>query len=272
MSQKIDKALMYSYYLEDPKIQSIERKLDQIKVQYFYFDKSLEISTKSHEVLNGCLLEGATKLIYERESYDFTQFDFFFLPPEKKLRIKINTDSHKENKICLVYSEIKKKRKVEFEFKHFDLNNFISRGELSSSDRIATYRTVWTAIKNGYYMSGFTNIPNKALKQGVLTSVNLVENKSGELEIYPHIHPGFPEVYIYCISNEKVAITQYLINENGFSICRDLRDGDGLFFPGNYGHVNFAKPVYKELEFCMYMWIIPTLGLKDNIKPITLRI
>lgn len=272
MSERISKSEMYSYYLKDPKIKPFEQKLGEAKIQYFYFDNDLEISTKSNEVVNACLLSGNAVAVYEGAPYNFDQFDFLFLPPEKQITIKIDPKPDTAYKICLIYSQVKNKKDRDFEIQHFDLTKFVPRGELSTRDRVATYRTVWTAIKNGYYMSGFTNIPQKALQQGVLTSVNLVENEYGNMEIYPHIHPEYPEIYIYCIPEEKVAVTQYLINEDGESICRDLEDGDGVFFPGNLGHMNFTKPTYKNLEYCMYMWIIPTYGLEDSVEPITLRV
>ncbi|MEJ2249933.1 MAG: hypothetical protein P8Y70_07025 [Candidatus Lokiarchaeota archaeon] len=138
-------------------------------------------------------------------------------------------------------------------------------------ESITSYRTVWTAFKNGYFMSGITNIPIEALRQGVLTSVNLEKDKDNNTKIYPHIHPDFPELYLFCIDDKATSITQYLINEKGESVCKDLEDGEGLFFPGNLGHMNFGKPSYKNLDYCMYIWIIPTFGIQKEINPNTLH-
>ena len=266
------KTEMYSFYLEDPKIKMIEREISNSKVQYFYFENDLKIKTKKKEVLNGCLLSGNAVIINNDSSYNFDQFDFFFLPPGQELKIKINPQSSKNYKICLFYYPVKGIVDAVFEVANFDLNKFVQRGEHGSRNIMATYRTVWTAIRNGYFMSGFTNIPNESLKQGVITSVNLEENDIGNTEIYPHIHPGYPEVYIMCIDDDKnYAITQYLINTKGQSICRDLTDGEGLFFPGNLGHSNFARPFYKNLNHCMYYWCIATFGKAETVNPITLK-
>ena len=137
---------------------------------------------------------------------------------------------------------------------------------------MATYRTVWTAFKNGYFMSGFTNIPLESLRSGVITSVNLEETNEGNIEIYPHIHPEYPEVYIMCIDDVNYAVSQYLINTEGKSICKDLSDGEGLFFPGNLGHSNICRPFYKGPKFCMYMWMIATRGKIETVSPITLKV
>ncbi|MBD3195898.1 MAG: hypothetical protein GF317_12625 [Candidatus Lokiarchaeota archaeon] len=262
---------MQSFYLDDPKLRLIERELNETKMQYFYFDDDLEIKTKKAEVLNGCLLQGEAKLFYNDEEFIINQFDFFYLPSEKTIKIEVNNRSSDTYKICLVYSKVKNQLKVDFDLQHYKKDKFIPRGEFSSKNAMATHRTVWTAMKNGYFMSGFTNIPKEVLAQGVVTSVNLVENKNGEIEIYPHIHPGHPELYLFCIPDKNTAITQYLINSDGDSICRDLTNGEGLFFPGRLGHMNFAKPTYKNLEYCMYMWIIPTFGELETVEPITLK-
>ena len=75
-----------------------------------------------------------------------------------------------------------------------------------------------------------------------------------------------------CIDDDNYAITQYLINKEGKSICKDLKDGDGLFFPGDLGHSNFARPFYKDLKYCMYYWCIPTFGKVDLVDPITMMV
>ncbi len=266
------KSEMESLYFRDPKARIIERVLNKTKIQYFYLDNDLKIITKNNEVLNGCLLSGDAKLIYNKETYNFSQFDFFFLPPGHDLVINIDLPSKKSYKICLFYYLIEENVEADFEIAHFELNKFVPRGDHSSKTKMATYRTVWTAIKNGYFMSGFTNVPNKSLKQGVITSVNLELNKNGKFEIYPHIHPEYPEVYIMCIDDEKYGISQYLINTEGKTVCRDLADGDGLFFPGNLGHSNFSRPFYKDLKYCMYLWIIPTFGAVSIVNPKTLRV
>ncbi len=263
---------MYSFYFDDPKTESIQREFDNVKIEYFYFDNDLKIKTKQNEVLNGCLLSGGASLLYDDTKYNLNQFDLFFLPPERELLIKINPQPSGYYKLCLFYSSIRVEVGAEFEIQHFNLEKFVPRGELSSNEVMAIYRTVWTAIKNGYFMSGFTNIPNGSLKQGVITSVNLEENKEGNIEIYPHIHPDYPEVYIMCIDDDNYAITQYLINNEGCSVCKDLSNGDGLFFPGFLGHSNFARPTYKNLKYCMYMWIIPTFGKIESVNPITLKV
>jgi hypothetical protein len=260
----LNKSDMHSFYFENPK-QSIERELNNTKLRYFYFNSELKLRTKRQEVLNGSLLEGKASLIYENIKYNLNQFDLFFLPHEKELVIK--PEFGKKSKVCIVSSFTGKEVNANFEIQYFDLKKFIPRGEFGSSEKMATYRTVWTAIKNGYYMSGFTNIPNESLRQGVVTSVNLEENK-----IYSHIHSNFPEVYIYCIDDDNYAITQYLVNYKGKSVCKDLTNGEGVFFPGNLGHINFSKPFYKNLKYCLYLWIIPTFGLKADIEPVTLKI
>ena len=267
-----NKKKLYSFYFDDPKTGSVQREFDNVKIEYFYFDNDLKIKTKQNEVLNGCLLSGESCLLYEDKEYNFNQFDLFFLPPGRELLIKVNTQPSGNYKLCLFYTSIGVEVEAEFEIQHFNLEKFLPRGELSSNEGMATYRTVWTAFKNNYFMSGFTNIPNEVLNQGVVTSVNLEENKEGNIEIYPHIHPDYPEVYIMCIDDDNYAITQYLINDEGCSVCKDLSNGEGLFFPGILGHSNFARPTYKKLKFCMYMWIIPTFGKVNSVNPITLKV
>jgi len=269
---EITKSEMNSFFLEDPRKEMIERELNKIKMQYYYFNNDLKIRTKENEILNGCLLAGNAVIVYNDISYDFNKFDFFFLPSNQEIIIKIDPQLSKNNKICLINCPMRGEINAKFEIQHFDMKKFIPRGEYGSKEKMATYRTVWTAIKNGYFMSGFTNIPNESLKQGVITSVNLEKNDDGNIEIYPHIHPEYPEVYIMCIDNENYAISQYLINMNGQSTCRDLTDGEGLFFPGNLGHSNFARPFYKNLKYCMYMWIMFTKGLTETVQPITLKV
>ena len=178
----------------------------------------------------------------------------------------------KEHKICLVRYDTNQNVDLKFEIQHYNAEKFIPRGEFGSAEKMTTYRTVWTAFRNNLFMSGFTNIPNESLRSGVITSVNLEKDHNGNIRIYSHTHPEYPEVYIMCINDEKYAITQYLMNEEGDSVCRDLTDGEGLFFPGKLGHSNFGKPTDKNLEFAMYMWIIPTFGKTNSVNPITLKI
>lgn len=263
---------MLSYFFEDPKENSLERNLNNTTIQYFYIQKDLKIKTQPNQVLNGCLLSGNAVILYDNASYNFDQFDFFFLPSNNECRIKINPDRDNKNKICLFYSTLDQDVESVFEVQCYNPDKFIPRGEHGSKEKMATYRTVWTAFKNDLFMSGFTNIPNESLRSGVITSVNLEKNESGNMEIYSHIHPEYPEVYIMCIDDDKYAITQYLINEEGHSVCRDLSDGDGVFFPGSLGHSNFARPTYKKLDYVMYMWIIPTFGRTDTVNPLTLKI
>ena len=92
---------MVSFYLEDPKIGTIERKLNATKMQYFYFDKNVKIKTKMNEILNGCLLLGDVIMRYRNTSYDLHQFDFFFLPPNEE--VSIETKSHSHNKYRYVF-------------------------------------------------------------------------------------------------------------------------------------------------------------------------
>ncbi|MHA1282286.1 MAG: hypothetical protein ACTSQP_07225 [Promethearchaeota archaeon] len=274
-SEKIyNRAKMLSFYLNDPIDKPIERILDNIRMRYFYFNDELYLQINDSQILNGCLLSGAAELIYKEQKIDLNKFDFFFLSPNDNLIVKPKLNDKLECKICLFEYNLEKNFKINapFEVQHFSLDKFIPRGEFGSKEKMCTYRTVWTAIKNGYFMSGFTNIPNESLKQGVITSVNLEKNSEGKTEVYPHVHPEFPEIYIMCIDDDKYAISQYMINLEGESVCRDLKDGEGLFFPGSLGHCNFARPFYKNLKYCMYMWIIPTFGRTDTVLPITLKV
>jgi len=266
------KSKINSFYLDDPKSAPIERELNNTIMKYFYFTDNLKLKTGSKEVLHGCLLLGNVVLNYNDSNASLNRFDIFFLPPNSEITLKFNSKSVKKSKICINSYLIDKDIDLDIEIQHFDLLKFIPRGEHGSKEKMATYRTVWTAIKNRYFMSGYTNIPSESLKQGVTTSVNLVENKKGYMEIYPHIHPNYPEVYIMCIDDNNYAITQYLINEEGQSAVKDLRDGEGLFFPGNLGHSNFARPFYKDLKYCMYYWCIPTFGNIDLVAPMTMKV
>jgi hypothetical protein len=268
----LTKSEMLSYFFQNPINKTVEKKIFNSTLKYFEFDADLIIKTKKDEVLNGCLLSGNNKIIYNEKDFTFNRFDFFFIPPDKKIIIKVKTGDNNPQILCLVSYSGVDNIEADFEIQQFNLDKFLPRGEPSSENKMATFRTVWTAIKNGYFMSGFTNIPNQSLKQGVITSVNLEEDDGGIKEIYSHIHPDYPEVYIMCIDDQNYAITQYLINEKGQSVCMDLQDGDGLFFPGNLGHSNFARPFYKNLKYCMYMWIIPTFHNADSINPITLKV
>lgn len=250
----------------------LKKKIKNSTLKYFEFDADLVLKTKKNEVLNGCLLLGNNKIIYNEKDFTFSQFDFFFIPPNKEIIIKGGLEEKSPQILCLLSYSGVNNIEAEFEVQQFNLDKFLPRGEPSSESKMSTFRTVWTAIKNGYFMSGFTNIPNQSLKQGVITSVNLEEDNEGNIEIYSHIHPNYPEVYIMCIDDQKYAITQYLISEEGQSVCMDLQNGDGLFFPGNLGHSNFARPFYKNLKYCMYMWIIPTFHKADSINPSTLKV
>lgn len=265
----LSKSEMYSFFFEDPKHKFIEKRLNSVKLQYFYLQKDLNIITNANEVLQGCLLSGSATISYIKQTYELKQFDFFFLPPEKEIHLKISLN---KSKICMVRYKVNQNIALDFEIQHYDQEKFISRGEFGTAENMTTYRTVWTAYKNGFFMSGFTNIPNESLRSGVITSVNLEKDQNGNIKIYSHIHPEYPEVYIMCINDEKYAITQYLVNEEGDSVCKDLTDGDGLFFPGILGHSNFGRPTHKNLKFAMYMWIIPTFGKINSVNPITLKI
>ncbi len=265
---------MQDFFFDDPVSAKFSLELSEIRVDYFYFKESMHLETKEKQVMNIALLKGKSKIIHNDTSYDISQFDFIFLPPNTNIEIIPEVKSVEQNKICIVKTPIIStdiNPNVKFEIQRFDFQNFVDRGELSDSKKMATFRTVWTAFRNGYFMSGFTNIPNKALKQGVVTSVNLEKKSDGSDEIYPHVHHGFPEVYIFCISDKTIAISQYLINESGESVVKERFDGEGLFFPGHLGHINFVRPTYKNLDYCQYMWIIGTYGKKSDIEPVTLK-
>ncbi len=268
----MNKSEMLKFFFDDPKSKGIEKQLDNNRLQYFYFKDDLSIHTEKKEVLNGCLLKGQCELKFENFTFKLDQFDLFFLPPEKEISIHLDSKIKHQNKICLYYSRIKDTVEAKFEIQQFSLDKFIPRGEFSSETKMATYRTVWTAFKNGYFMSGFTNIPKKALKQGVVTSVNIESPSDEDKEIFPHIHPDFPEVYIFCIDDDNYAVTQYLIDDAGKSVCQDIPDGGGVFFPGYLGHLNFAKPFGKNIKYCMYLWFISTQGETHTVNPITLRV
>ena len=266
----LTKTEMVSFFLEDPINGPIERELNNTLMKYFYFESDLKLRTNKKEILNGCLLLGRVILNYNGSTFELNQFDIFFIPPSKEASIEVKSKG--KCKICLYYSTIDGKIDADFEIKNFDFSKFVPRGELGSENKMCTFRKVFTAIKNRYFMSGYTNIPNESLRQGVITSVNLEKNCYGNVEIYPHIHPEYPEIYIMCIDDEKYAISQYIISTGGQSVCKDLTDGDGLFFHGNLGHCNFARPFYKNLKFCMYYWCIPTFGKVKLVKPITIQV
>jgi hypothetical protein len=268
----LSKSKMDSFFLEDPKSEPIERELNNTNMKYFYFEDNLKLKTGNKEILNGCLLSGNVDLNYNNSNTQLNQFDIFFIPPNREITLKLTSQSDTNRKICINSYHIGKDIDLDIEIRLFDLKKFIPRGDHGSKEKMATYRTVWTAIKNNYFMSGYTNIPNESLKQGVITSVNLVKNETGNIEIYPHNHPDYPEVYIMCIDDDNYAITQYLINEEGQSISKDLKDGEGLFFSGNLGHSNFARPFYKNMKYCMYYWCIPTFGNVDLVDPITMKV
>lgn len=268
---KNEKERLNSYYFNNPSDNMVERELNHVKLKYLIFENELSLQTEPKELVNGCLLEGKGTLNYEQRSYEINKFDIFFLPPKKS--IKINLQDSNSSKICFLSYEVETlvNTELELELEKFNLDKFLPRGEHSSSNLMSTYRTVWTAIKNGYFMSGFTNIPSRSLKEGTITSVNLEKNQSGNEEIYAHIHPGNPEVYIACVDDNKYALTQYLINREGISVSHDLNNGEGAFFPGECGHSNFARPIYKNLKYCMYLWMIPTFGRSTTVNPITLK-
>lgn len=263
------KEKLYSYFFSDPSQEMVERELLNVKLRYFYFDNQLIIQTGPREIINGCLLSGDCAVEFEENTYQLGKFDIFFLPPTKSMLIEVKGSSI--SKICLMHSYAETEIKAQFELKKFDLDEFLPRGLHSSSNLMSTYRTVWTAIKNGYFMSGFTNVPQRSLNEGTITSVNLEKNAKGNDEIYAHIHPGYPEVYIACVDDEKYAMTQYLISQEGDSVSRDLTDGEGVFFPGECGHSNFTRPTTKNLDYCMYLWMIPTFGKSTTVNPITLK-
>ena len=268
---------MYKNYFNDPKENVISREIDNVKIKYYYFAEPIVISTSENEVCNLCLLKGTSKLYRDDAEFSLNTFDLVFLPETEKITIKPTVSDRLENKICVVSNsilgDVGKNLGAKFEIQRFSLNNFTPRGELGDSQKMATYREVWTAFKNGYFMSGFTNIPQASLAQGVVTSVNL-EKQGDKIKILSHVHPGYPEIYIYCIADatETVAVTQFLINNKGQSVCRDLTDGEGIFFNGSLGHINFTKPTYKKLDYCLYMWIIPTFGKVQDVVPTTLWI
>jgi hypothetical protein len=269
------KSEMRDFFFDDPVSAKFSMELNETSVDYFYFENNLRLKTGEQEVMNSALLKGKSKLIHNDTSYDISQFDFLFLPPNTNIEIIPKVKRIEQNKICVVKTPIINtdiNPDAKFEIQKFNFQNFVDRGELSDSKKMATFRTVWTAFKNGYFMSGFTNIPNKSLKQGVVTSVNLEKKSDGSVEIYPHVHHGFPEVYIFCISDNTTAISQYLVNESGESVVMERFDGEGLFFPGHLGHINFVRPTYKNLDYCLYMWIIGTHGKKSEIEPVTLRV
>ncbi|MFX1569767.1 MAG: hypothetical protein ACFFCV_15525 [Promethearchaeota archaeon] len=267
----LTKSDMVSYFFEDPKQKAIDRKMYRVKVLYYYFNSKIKIKTEKNQILNGSLLLGDGSLIINEVESHLNQFDIFFIPPGKEFSIIGKSNS--ECKIILIFNTIEKTVDKIFEIQRYDLEKFVPRGEPCSNEKMATFRTVWTAFNDEYFMSGITNIPNESLKTGVVTSVNLETNKKMKnVEIYSHVHPDFPEVYIFLIDDDNYAITQYLINSKGQSVCKDLSNGDGLFFPGHLGHINFAKPFYKNLKFCSYIWFIPTFGKKGGIKPITLKV
>jgi len=268
----ISKSEMLSYFFEDPKDNSIERDLSETSLEYFYLKESINVKTNSQEILNGCLLSGKIRLIYKKEIFKLKQFDFFLIPPEKEVLIEVYSQLSDQCKLCLYRYTTDQKISFNLEIEYYNPNKFISRGDFGYKGEITTYRTVWTAIKNKFFMSGFTNIPNESLKRGVITSVNLEQGEDGNIEIYSHIHPEYPEVYIMCIDDKRYGITQYLVNQQGDSVCRDLSNGDGVFFPGNLGHSNFARPFYKKLNYVMYMWIIPTFGKTETVSTTTLKI
>lgn len=267
----LTKSDMASYFFKDPKQEAVFRKMHDVKVIYYYFNSKITIKTEKNQILNGSLLLGDGFLIINEVESPLNQFDIFFIPPAKEFSIIRKSNS--ECKIVLIFNIIEKKVDKTLEIQRYNLENFIPRGEPCSNEKMATLRTVWTAFNDEYFMSGITNIPNESLKTGVITSVNLETNKEKKnIEIYSHVHPDFPEVYIFLIDDDNYAITQYLINSKGQSVCKDLSNGDGLFFPGHLGHLNFAKPCYKSLKFCSYIWFIPTFGKKGGIKPITLKV
>lgn len=263
---------MLSYFFEDPKESIIERNLDDSLIEYFYLKKDATIITSPQEVLNGCLLSGNISLVSKNKTYSLKQFDFFLLPPEINILMKTNSKISEKCKLCLYRYKTDQNTNFNLEIKSFSPEEFVARGEFGSKGNITTYRTVWTAFRNSFFMSGFTNIPNKSLRRGVITSVNLEQDEDNDVKVYPHIHPEHPEIYIMCIDHIKYGITQYLISREGDTVCKDLTNGDGVFFPGNLGHSNFARPFYKKLEYVMYMWIIPTFGKTETVNPETLRI
>ncbi|MHA1267391.1 MAG: hypothetical protein ACTSRS_19295 [Candidatus Helarchaeota archaeon] len=267
---------MYQFFFSDPKERPFFKTINGVTVQYYYFTDPIDIKTASQEVCNFCLLKGTSTLHYKNEEFTLTQFDFIYLPPNEGITLIPSTHHLLANKICIVTSPLlanyESAKVSSFEIQHFTWDKFVPRGEFSDSHKMATYREVWTAFKNGFFMSGFTNIPQDAMAQGVVTSVNL-EQEGGRIQILPHVHPGYPEVYIYCIDDttESMAVTQFLINSKGQSVSRDLTDGEGIFFDGSLGHLNFTKPTYRTFKYCLYLWIIPTFGKVRAVTPIPLK-
>ena len=267
---------MSGYYFEDPKETILQKEVNHVKFQYFYFQSPVNIQTSKNEVCNFCILKGSSQLTRTQENFMLNQFDMVFLPPNEDIIINPGSQNKISNKICIVTAPIlenhAKGPPLKFEIQRFALEKFLPRGELGDTRKMATYREIWTAFKNGYFMSGFTNIPQTALAQGVITSVNL--EKEGEMtRIYSHIHPGYPEIYVYCIDDPTalIAVTQFLINAKGQSVSKDLTDGEGIFFDGSLGHMNFIKPTYKNLKYCLYLWIMPTYGKVQDIIPQSLK-
>lgn len=270
------KIQMYNHYFEDPRGNVFQKEINYAKCQYFYFQSPITIQTGKNEVCNFCILKGSSQLVRTHENFTLHEFDMVFLPTNEHITVDPGSKDKFQNKICIVTAPIlethTKEHPISFEIQRFALENFLPRGELGDTQKMATYREIWTAFKNGYFMSGFTNIPKIALAQGVITSVNL--EKEGEMtKIYSHIHPGYPEIYIYCIDDPtaSVAVTQFLINAKGQSVSKDLTDGEGIFFDGSMGHMNFLKPTYNNLKYCLYMWIIPTYGKIQDIIPQSLK-
>jgi len=267
---------MYGYYFSDPKEQGFTKVINHVEVKYNYFTKPIAISTGDSEVCNFCLLKGASNLFRAEHKTLLNQFDLGFLPENEHVLIKPLVVDRWANKICIMTNPISgtpnRVSKSKFEIQRFSFDKFVPRGEFGDTQKITTYREVWTAFKNGYFMSGFTNIPQDALTQGVITSVNL-EKEGQTIKILSHIHPDYPEIYIYCIDDptNSVAVTQYLINTQGQSVAKDLTDGEGIFFDGSLGHLNFTKPTYKPVQYCLYMWIIPTFGKVQDVQPQSLN-
>lgn len=272
-----NKNQMLQFFFHDPHDQPYKATIDEVKVEYFYFDKPFEISTVKNEVCNFCLLKGTSNCARKGDMYSINQFDLVFLPEKDKITISPSLLDKSENKICVVKSpilgDLGKELAADFEIQSFSFEKFAPRGELGDTQKISTYREVWTAFKNGLFMSGFTNIPQISLEQGVITSVNL-EREGNKTKIFSHIHPGYPEIYIFCIDDptSTIAVTQYLINAQGHSVSKDLTNGEGIFFDGSLGHLNFTKPTYAKMNFCQYMWIIPTFGKTKEVNPTTLWI
>ena len=105
---------MYSFFLEDPKEIMIEKTINGTKIQYLYFNTDLDVLSRPNEIINGCLLSGKANIIHKGEMYEFSQFDFFFLPPGSSLTIHIENSSDKENKIFLYYCPIEDDNNLPF--------------------------------------------------------------------------------------------------------------------------------------------------------------